>query len=204
MKNGVRAWLPLVVVAAAMLVLPASAFAYVTTSPYHLKYGVGAYGASDQHYFVASSASTCETAIDNARYDWVYTTARLGITTPISYTQTTVQSNSRMDFHYGTYHPESSGITGDTSFYNGSTAVGGYLGGGDPSVDWVWSKIRLNNPNFKSLSAFNEEGTAAHEMGHGMGMKHTSATNQVMCQLGAGRTVNNAQADDLAGINYLY
>lgn len=187
-----------------MMCVPGVAYAYSTTSPYKLKYGVGNYGASDQHYFVASSASVCETNIDRAVSDWVYTTSRLGVTTPISYTQTTVQTNSRMDFHYGTYHPSSYGILGDTTFYNGDTAVGGYLAGKDPAVNWVWSKIRLNNPNFKNLSDFNEEGTAAHEMGHGMGLKHVSATNAVMCQLGAGRTVNNAQKDDCNGINYLY
>ncbi|MDQ0417177.1 putative Zn-dependent protease [Croceifilum oryzae] len=44
----------------------------------------------------------------------------------------------------------------------------------------------------------------AHEIGHAMGLAHTMTKTSVMTQLGHGRTVNSAQTDDVAGINYLY
>lgn len=42
-------------------------------------------------------------------------------------------------------------------------------------------------------------------MGHVMGLyENNTNTSSVMCQMGAGVTVYNAQADDANGINFLY
>lgn len=195
--RSTRASLVLAVLVIALM-SATTASAYVRYS-HKLKYGVGNYGANDQHYHIASSASTYASTIDSAMHDWIYTTSRLGITTPISYTKTSVQENSRMDLHAGNYYSASTGYIATTTWWNQSTQA-------NPSAtDWVWGKIQLNIPVYGTLSSTNKKGSTAHEMGHVMGLgENNTRTNSVMCQLGAGRTVSSAQADDCNGINAIY
>lgn len=190
-----------------LLQIPTTAYAYKDYSDYNLKYGVGAYGASDQHYYVTSSATPYESSIDSAVHDWIYTTSRIGVTTPISYTQTSVQANSRMDLYAGAYWPSSSGIKGATYWMSGSSPVSGGDGVTSttgPLSDWVWGKIKLNTPNFSDLGAWDRKGVVAHEIGHVFGLAHVTAANAIMWNYTATRTVNTAQKDDLNGINHLY
>ncbi len=181
----------------ALAMTPSAAFGYRLLG-HRLKYGVGDCGASTQYYYIDSSAWAFAPTCESAMSDWVHTTSRLGITTPISYKRTTVKSSSRMDIYSKSYvFP--SGVLAGTQFFNGSTLA-------DPSVtDWVWGKIAFDQPYYSQLSNFNMKGTASHEMGHVMGLnENNSNIYAVMCQLGCGRVVCNAQKDDLAGINYLY
>lgn len=195
-----RLWLTCSTLLLALLVGPASASAYVRYG-HKLKYGVGGWGASNQHYWVDSSASGYSATIDAAMSDWITTTKRLGITTPISYTRTTAKSSSRMDIYVvPSIAGAPSGAIAQTTWWTGS---------GEPvnptASDWVWGKIRIISPVFSSLSAFNQKGTCSHEMGHVMGLgENNSVTNSCMCQLGSGRTVSNAQKDDANGINAVY
>jgi len=70
---------------------------------------------------------------------------------------------------------------------------------------WGWGKITINTYNTSSKSSWGKEGVIAHEMGHVFGLdENNSNPYTVMCQEGSGRAVNNAQAGDLRGINYLY
>lgn len=202
--SGCRRARRLLVTAVATAVLmiaasPVAAHAYVRYG-YKLKYGVGNYGASDQHYWVDSSASGYLSTIDSAMNDWVYTTSRLGITTPISYTRTSVKTSSRMDIYaVSSIAGAPPGALAQTTWYNGTTLA-------DPTTtNWVWGKIRIIKPTYDGLSAFNKKGTASHEMGHVMGLgENNTMPGSVMCQLGYGRTVNNAQKDDANGINAIY
>jgi hypothetical protein len=159
---------------------------------------VGDYGSNPRLYYITSSAGGHSGDITDAVYTWIHTTSRLGITTPIYWSRTYTQSASVMDFYHLEYYDEGSGIIAVTEQILNNQVIYPY------SSNWNWAKIKLNTPCFDPLSDYNEEGSCAHEMGHAMGLAHTTVTNRIMCQLGDGRTVNACQADDANGINYLY
>jgi hypothetical protein len=156
------------------------------------------YGANDRYYYITSSASGHEGDITSAMWDWIHTTSRLGITTPICWLRTYTQIYSVMDIYNSYYYDPATGIAATTELILNGAVINPYI------TNWNWGKIKLNTPLFDPLSDFNEKGTIAHEMGHIMGLGHTVYTNQIMCTLGAGRTVNACQDNDCAGINYLY
>jgi hypothetical protein len=186
----------LAVAVATIVILLASAgtaLAYSTYNNHVLNGGVGG-----RYYYITSSATGHATDITGAVYEWIHTTERLGITTPIYWTRTYTQSSSVMDFYHGTYYDASTGIAAVTEQILNGVVISPYAN------NWNWGKIKLNTPVYDPLSDYNEKGTVAHEMGHLMGLAHTSVTNRIMCQLSDGRTVNAAQADDCYGINYLY
>lgn len=194
-----RRWLLLLAVAAALvLALSEPLGAYTTYNRHVLNGGVGNYGANNRFYYITSSALGHEGDITSAMWDWIHTTQRLGITTPISWLRTTTQSQSVMDIYHNTYYDAGTGIIAETQWILNGSSVNPYL------TNWNWGKIKLNTPVFDPLSDFHERGSIAHEMGHLFGLGHTSVTNRVMCELGNGRTVNACQADDANGINYLY
>ncbi len=175
------------------------ALAFTTFNNHVLNGGVGNYGYNNRYYYITSSAGGYSSLITSAMNDWIYTTSRLGITTPVSFLRTYTQSSSVMDIYAGYYKDPSYGIVGYTTFWIYGTQI-------DPMAsNWGWGKIRLNQPNYDWLSAYDKQGTAAHEMGHVMGLnENNSNPGSVMCQLAYGRYVNSAQADDCNGINYLY
>jgi Matrixin len=181
------------------LFLPSSASAYNTFNNHVLNGGVGNYGNNKRYYYITSSASSYESLIDQAMNEWIYTTERVGITTPISYRKTTTMSQSVMDIYAGSYYPSYMGVLGETEFWKYDTKLDPY------QENWGWNKIKLNNPNFNNLNSTDRKGTIAHEMGHAFGLAHNNSNPYaIMCQLGYGRKVSNSQADDLHGINYLY
>lgn len=177
-----------------LAVMAQNAFAWNTFHQHKLTYGVGNYGNSTQRYWIDTSASEFTTAINNAMNDWKNTTSFWGITTPIWYTVTTTKSSSRMDIYQ-----DGSGQTvwwGRTRQYNGTTVI-------DPDVtNWVWGRIDVSS-DYSNYPGLRKQ-TIAHEMGHVMGLAHTSMQvlmNTVIVNL---TTINRAQPNDLDGINYLY
>jgi Matrixin len=193
-----RSLVVMIVAIALVLTCVGTAWAYTTYNGHVLNGGVGNYGANPRYYYITSSASGHTTDITSAMSDWIYTTSRLGITTPIYWARTYTQSQSVMDIYHGEYYDPDLGIVAMTEFILNNVACNPYV------TNWNWGKIKLNTPLFDPLSDYNEKGTVAHEMGHLMGLGHTVMTDQIMCTLGAGRTVNACQWNDLAGINYLY
>jgi hypothetical protein len=175
-----------------------AAWAYTTYNGHVLNGGVGNYGANPRYYYITSSASDEATHITSAMSDWIYTTSRLGITTPIYWARTYTQSQSVMDIYKGVYFDPALGIVATTEHILNNVVISPY------TANWNWGKIKLNTPLYDPLTDYNEKGTIAHEMGHLMGLGHTVMTDQIMCTLGGGRTVNACQANDCAGINYLY
>lgn len=178
------------------------ALAYNTFNQHKLTYGVGNYGNDPQHYYITTSASGLTSNIDNAVSDWIYTTNSMGITTPIYYTKTTTQSSSRMDIYKSTLSSEVTQWWGLTSMYNGSTQV-------DPMTsNWAWGKIELASDidNTNKLSVNKRQAVISHEMGHVMGLAHSSISNVIMNYDIAfnSSTITRAQVNDLQGINYLY
>lgn len=171
-------------------------YAYNTYNQHKLTYGVGNYGKDTQHYFITSSASGYASYINTAMSEWVNTTSRMGVTTPISYTKTTTQSSSRMDIYQVSTVNEWWGLT---TMYNGSTEV-------DPfSSNWAWGKIQLD-ADFSDLSENKRLAVIAHEMGHVMGVAHSDFSNVLMRADIAynSSSTSRAQTNDLGGINYLY
>jgi len=81
---------------------------------------------------------------------------------------------------------------------NGSVSLTG------PTTNWVWCKIKLNNPNFSDLGSWDREGVVAHEMGHVFGLAHYASYDVIMWIYTATRKYNNARETDLDGINHLY
>lgn len=193
-------YLALLLVITCALYLPSAAGAYVTFNGHVLKGGVGSWGVADRYYYVFEGAQGYTSAIPNAVTDWSNTGTRIGVTTPVTWLKTTSQSASVMFIHAANYFGSGSGIIAETDFWtSGGAEVDEY------SSNWHHGRIRLNTPVFESLSTYKREGSVAHEMGHVMGLdENNSKPGSVMCQLGSGRTVNNAQKDDANGINHLY
>ena len=215
-KEGVligrlRQWLVLGAVGlGCLLMLPSTVLAYNTFNDYKLLGGVGNYGANDRYYFICDGASPYASAIHDAIDGWVYTTSRLGVTTPISWLQTSVQTSSVMDLHASGWATRASGVIGATEFWKDGARM--VPRGEAPDGNWAWTHIWINTNVYDTsdmacnghTAAYNRIGTWSHEMGHAMGLAHVSSTSKVMCQLGGGRTVKLAQVDDCNGINHLY
>lgn len=169
---------------------------------YVLNGGVGNWGYSTRNYYITSSASSYASIIQDAMDSWIYTTSRLGVSTSISWSRTYTQSSSYMDFYYGQYF--TSNTLAATSFWLYQTQI-------NPAAqNWGWGKIQLNQSptttgGFNNLSAFNKQGTAAHEIGHVFGLDDTNTiTSSIMCQLGSGRSVKEPQVCDLVPIQEMY
>jgi hypothetical protein len=186
--------LVVVIVTLAVLLTSAGTALAFTTYNNHVLNG----GVSGRYYYITSSASAHTSDITGAMWDWIHTSDRLGIWTPTYWTRTYTQSASVMDIYYGNYYDPATGIVAMTEHILNGAVISPYV------TNWNWGKIKLNAPLYLPLSDFHEKGTVAHEMGHLMGLGHTTVTNRIMCTLGDGRTVNACQADDANGINYLY
>jgi hypothetical protein len=198
MTSRFRSLFMVIAIIAVVLASSGTAWAYTTFNGHVLNGGVGDYGANGRYYYITSSASGHTTDITSAVYEWIYTTSRLGITTPIYWLRTYTQSQSVMDIYHNYYYDPGTGIIATAEQILNNVVINPYV------TNWNWGKIKLNTPVFDLLSDFNEKGSVAHEMGHVMGLGHTVYTNQIMCTLGGGRTVSACQDNDCAGINYLY
>jgi hypothetical protein len=174
------------------------AFAYDTYNDHVLTGGVGNYGYTKRQFFVTTSGSAYATQISSAMNDWIYTTSRVGITTPISFVKTTTQSASEIDF-YTSYSPYI-GANGWTEFWKYSSTVD------KEQENWGWNKIVINNYSISyfGLTTLQAKGVIAHEIGHAFGLDHVLNPYQIMCTYGNGRAVTESQTDDLNGINHLY
>jgi hypothetical protein len=169
---------------------------YVTYNDHVLTGGVGDYGNSVQHYYIAPTAADYEANIDTAMSQWVNTTSFWGITTPIAYTQTANQEISTMYIVQQAWHTV--GWAAKTDFYLGANNVNGQIW----NIDWEWNLITLND-DFDVNG--NKTGIIAHEMGHCMGLDHVVFTGAIMrADIAGVPQPTRAQPCDLAGINHLY
>jgi hypothetical protein len=217
MKIRFKAIVVAVSLAAALFGASPSASAYQTWGDHVLIGGVGNYGANDRLYVLFAGAQPYGTTIHNAMHDWIYTTDRLGITTPISWLETTSESAGTLEIHASGWLPESTKIIAATEGWTGTKSNGTRVfeyGMPEPTVNWNWCKIRINTNVYDvdsdmamngNTASYNRKGSIAHEIGHVMGLAHTNGTpGALMCQLSDGRTANDARANECNGINYLY
>lgn len=163
--------------------------------------GVGNYGYNNRYYFITPNAAAYLTHIDNAFYDWVHTTERTGVSTPISISRTYNQINSVFDFHSDNV----GSAYARTAHMYLSTEINLDVNPISTWTNWGWTKIIFDNYNFPKLSNFDKTGTTAHEIGHAMGLAHReNSTTSIMCSLVNGRNVNKCNYQDLNTINELY
>jgi hypothetical protein len=182
-----------VAIVAALVLHAAPAQAYDTFGGHRLRNGVGNYGANDQYYFVDASANPQRTTAIAAMDDWIYTTTRVGVTTPISFIRTTNRPSSIIDVFRVSY--VSPTWWGRTQMYNGSTLQNPENG------NWYWALVQLTNDY---ADCPNQRGVIAHEMGHSMGLAHVGTASSLMYTDIAYTSVRAAVRDDLNGINFLY
>lgn len=192
MANRVRSITTFGVAMSLMLWMAGAASAYATHHDHHLTYGV-----TGQKFYLDSTAISRTNAIAQAVNVWNATS------TPISYARTYTQSQSRMDFHENS----SSGYAfcATTRVFIDTTDVTSQA----DTTNWWWARVYID-PTIDVASLCGTQTTVhrgsivAHEMGHGMGLAHTSNAATLMYNGQAGTAVYKPAADDIAGINHLY
>lgn len=171
------------------------AAAYITWGTNKLSSGVGNYGKNTRYYWVSPGlGSAHKSVVDNAMYKWVNSNGT-GAYTPISFRGTSTQSSSTIDFEPGAW---SYGVLGRTYMKNGANTV-------NPMYSsWYWAKIEFTS-NFSASNLTIRNTTAAHEIGHAMGLNHNDTiSNTVMRTQYTSSMPSGPSINDFSGINYLY
>ncbi len=179
---------------------------YHTLGDKVMNYGVGAYGSNTRYYWIDPYLPANYTSpIQDAFYEWVYTTNSVGVTTSISIHETSIKSAAYFEvvlndgeLPYGTM--------ASTRHYIGSNRVD--INNKVLDSNYGWAKIIINvtymaEQGYDTATGIKQ--TVAHEIGHGMGLSHQNCNSaSIMCQTAYGLTATRANAFDLQTINHLY
>jgi predicted Zn-dependent protease len=160
-------------------------YAYVTTSPYTLSGGI-----LGRTYYIGDPNGNWTTAIRNGVSAWNSSPTEAYFTEGSTSTQTVnyfVGEWGNVSWCGYTYYVDSGG-----SYIN----YGGY-----PNQNWSKSEIKIDDPVATGCPAFTKKATAAHELGHAMGLKHSNVSGVLMSSPTGAET---PQQDDVDGINSLY
>lgn len=162
------------------------ALAYSTTSPYKL---VG--GVSGRDYYIGDPDGNWISHIRNGIAAWNNASSLVDYNTE----QTT--SATDLDFFVGNHgNVDWCGYT----FYIDSSGL--YINyGGYPNQNWYRNEVKIQDPPISGCPAFSKKGTGAHEMGHAMGLKHSSVSGALMF---SPTPTDTPQTDDINGIDALY
>lgn len=197
---------------AILLIADIPAKASAASLRYKLNGGIGNYGRNRRYYYIDSSCNADVTAkINTAWSDWIYTS----ITTPISTRQTTTKSQSVFDFYIYNDNLFSTAEAFTEFYINPSTQISPSLpinSGLSNTQNWDWTNIKLHHENFFTMDErfpgrnFDmQKAVIAHEIGHAMGLIHTSATELSIMRMGTiNLFVDKCTELDLQTINALY
>lgn len=143
----------------------------------------------------------------------------------VSFSRTTVTSQSVMDIYMFNNSGEFAGANAWVEYYNtNKEQVPKNTNGdrnqiNDPLYDWYYARLTLNQLNISKLSSEEVKGVISHEMGHVFGLDENgyfpnNSTDEnngasynrysVMCQERWGRAVYEAQECDRNGVRALY
>lgn len=153
-------------------------------------------GVLNKRYYIASD-NPYANITKKGVYDWNNSVAAPEVWTPIWFTQTTNRSSSIVDFMVNSNYTYE--WLAQTTYFVGSTPIYPQL------QKWYWAKIEYNVARMQFSTAFERQGTAAHEFGHALGLnEHNLNPGSIMCQLKYGRYVSQAQSYDLLAVAKLY
>ena len=170
--------------------------------------GVGDYGNNNRYYYIDSSCynmAGLETNIESAWNGWIYTTSRLGVTTPISVERTYIKSDSVFDFYYRNEFDADEGIYAVTYCVVDGIQAGGLY---EMYISWDWTNIVFNSASFPTLSTHyvpnKQLAVCAHEIGHAMGLMHVGSQSVLMYPNPTFFLVDQCTVYETYGINDLY
>jgi hypothetical protein len=156
--------------------------AYVTTAPYKL---VG--GIKSRTYYINDASGNWAADIRKGVASWSPTA---------TYTEAT---STGQTIDYDVLNWGNVGWCGITYFLNSD---GSYINPGDvPDRDWYRGQVKIQQPPIPGCPAFSKQATAAHEMGHTMGLLHSNIGGVLMSVPTGAQT---PQPDDIDGVKSLY
>ncbi|MFF2878146.1 matrixin family metalloprotease [Gottfriedia sp. NPDC057991] len=161
------------------------ALAYSTTSPYKL---VG--GINSKTYYIGDPGGTWASSIRSGVSSW----------NSLSYANYSEKSTSNQTLNYFVGAFGNTGWCGFTYYVDSDGSMINY--GGYPNKNWYKNEVQLNTSMNYQVCSASKKIVAMHEMGHSMGLKHSTNTGALMYD--GYKTIDYPTTDDLNGIEALY
>lgn len=159
--------------------------AYVTTTPYKLSGGI-----ANRTFYIGDPSGTWKSDIRAGVSAWNLSSTTANFFERFNNVQT-------VDYFVGEFGNVE--WCGYTYYLNSSGSYINY--GGYPNANWYRNEIKIDYPGATGCPVYNKKATAAHELGHAMGLKHSNVSGVLMSvPTGA----DTPKTDDVNGINYLY
>ena len=155
-------------------------------------------GISRVSYYIDYDSGTgyYEYLIIDAEHNW----ESPGFTSPVGMVAASSNAGTMLDIY-----------TEDSNFWGGDTSVWGetrfydqFANQQSPSVDYIFTRIYINDSAVHNISATKIRRMIIHEMGHAFGLAHNSNPYSIMYPYDEGHMVNTVQQVDVNDLNALY